>query len=108
MSNVTLNIGGRDYTVACDAGEETHIGELGQMIDAKLGTIPTGTPQNDARALLFAALLLADELYELQRSGTGHAKADPVPLPDDIAPPEQLDALAMRLEALVAALEVPA
>ena len=40
MSNVTLTIGGRDYTVACAAGEETHVVGLGRLIDGMLDTLP--------------------------------------------------------------------
>ncbi len=64
MSNVTLTIGGRHYTVACAAGEEAHIEKLGGAIDAKLQGTPGLSGQSEARTLLFAALLLADELHE--------------------------------------------
>jgi cell division protein ZapA len=99
MSNVTLTIGGRDYTVACGPGEETHIEQLGRTIDAKLSMLPNLAGQSEARTLLFAALLLADEMHEL-RAGTpaavesGKAKAA-----------EALEALALRLESLAERLE---
>jgi cell division protein ZapA len=98
MSNVTLTIGGRHYTVACAAGEETHIERLGHAIDGKLQGMPNLAGQSEARTLLFAALLLADELHEA-RSG-GSAAVDR-PAPDA----EALEALAERLEGLAARLE---
>ena len=64
MSNVTLSIGGRDYTVACAVGEEAHVAGLGRLIDAKLATMDAAAGQAESRSLLFAALLLADELHE--------------------------------------------
>jgi cell division protein ZapA len=64
MSNVSLSVGGRDYVVACAPGEEEHIADLGQMIDDKLATLPLSATQGETRALLFAALLLADDLHE--------------------------------------------
>ena len=64
MSNITLTIGGRDYAVACDPGEEAQVAKLGAMIDAKLTAMGTAG-QNETRSLLFAALLLADEVYEV-------------------------------------------
>lgn len=97
MSNVTLTIGGRHYTVACAAGEEAHIERLGRSIDAKLQGMPNLAGQAEARTLLFAALLLADELHEA-RGGS----APPAPSP---AVAESLDALASRLEELAARLE---
>jgi len=63
MSNVQLVIGGRSFTVACAAGEEKHVADLGRMIDAKV--IESGAiAQNETRMLLFAALMLADEVHE--------------------------------------------
>ncbi len=64
MSDVTLSVGGRNYTVACADGQEDHVRYLAGVIDSKLGSMgPTKTAQ-DAKNLLFAALMLADELEE--------------------------------------------
>jgi cell division protein ZapA len=65
MSNVNLAIGGRTFTVACAQGEEAHVTEMGAMIDAKI--VASGAiSQNETRMLLFAALMLADELHEVR------------------------------------------
>lgn len=98
MSNVTLEIAGRKFTVACAEGEEPHIEKLGRIIDRKIGDMPALATQSEARCLLYAALLLADENFELQQSG-GSA---PEPQPD-IAEP--LEALAERLESIASQLE---
>jgi len=100
MSNVTLSIGGRAYTVACADGEEAHVAGLGKMIDAKIAAMDATASQHESRALLFAALLLADEVHE--------AKADlpaaqSAPAPGDLAP--QLARIAERLENLADRLE---
>ena len=97
MSNVTLNIGGKHYTVACAEGEEAHIEGLGRTIDSKLANMPNLSGQSDARTLLFAALLLADELTEL-RGGA-------VPAGDGGESAEALESLAERLEDLAERLE---
>ena len=99
MSNVTLTIGGRFYTVACAEGEEAHIEALGRTIDSKLHDLPNLGGQSEARTLLFAALLLADELHEL-RAGGGSALAQPDP-----RAAEALESLAERLESLAGHLE---
>lgn len=63
MSEVALHIGGRTYRVACAAGEEERVTRLGATIADKLASI--GNPSGpDAQNLLFAALLLADEVHE--------------------------------------------
>jgi cell division protein ZapA len=77
MSNVTLSIGGRSFTVATAEGEEAHIIGLGQMIDAKLSAMGEQAALSESRMLLFAALLLADELHEAQaNAGNGAATLD--------------------------------
>ena len=100
MSNVTLSIGGRFYTVACAEGEEAHIERLGQTIDGKLTGMPNLSGQSEARTLLFAALLLADELHEL-RSGKAQAEEGP----ESAEAAEALERLAETLEGLAERLE---
>jgi len=68
MSEVRLLVGGREYTVGCAAGEEAHITRLGEMVDAKLQQLGGNLTARDAQNLLFAALLLADELDEQRRT----------------------------------------
>ncbi len=92
MSNVTIGIAGRRYTIACAAGEEGHIEMLGRSIDAKLAALPNLAGQSEARLLLYAALLLADEAYEAARPGDGQVA-------------ESLEAMAERLESLAGRLE---
>jgi len=99
MSNVTLEIAGRKFTVACDEGEEAHIGMLGRLIDEKVAEMPSIASQSEARALLYAALLLADENYELRQGGPAPA-AGPDP---EIA--DALEALAGHLESVASRLE---
>lgn len=92
MSNVTLPIAGRDYTVACSPGEEAHIAMLGRMIDSKLSALPNVAGQSEVQRFLFAALLLADELHEWQTEPRADAA-------------DRLEALADRLEGLAVELE---
>jgi len=95
MSDVTLTIGGRQYAVACAAGEEAHVARLGRMIDSKLAEMPGGQSLGETRSLLFAALLLADRIHDLEEA---QAKAPQVP-------GEHMAALASRLEHLATMFE---
>ena len=63
MSEVALSIGGRTYRVACGPGEEERVSRLGAAINDKLSSMGN-LSGNDAQNLLFAALLLADEVHE--------------------------------------------
>lgn len=99
--NVTLAIAGRNYTIACGPGEEEHIAGLGASIDAKLKTLDSLTGQSPERILLYAALLLADELHEA-KAGTAPAEAAAE------AQAEALENLADRMEAFAMQLETGA
>ena len=102
MSNVTLSIGGRSYTVACAEGEERHVLGLGALIDGKLAAMGDMSGQAETRMLLFASLLLADELHEANnaRAAAPPGPASPAPAPAQIAP-----AMALRLDELATTLE---
>ncbi len=112
MSNVNLTIGGRVFTVAATDGEESHITMLGRMIDERAGRVSAGPGQSESRMLLFAALVLADELHD------AHRNAAPPPLDPPVVEAEEagrtaaevaarIEALAARVEKLAAHLEEP-
>ena len=103
MSDVELTIGGREFKVACAPGEEGHVTELGRLIDAKIDNMNMAG-QSEGRMLLFAALLLADELHELKHRGGGQTPA-PASVPDDGLLASRLDAVAAALEKCAAHLE---
>ena len=104
MSNVTLTIGGRPYTVSAADGEEAHIEMLGRMVAERAARGGGGPGQSEPRMLLFAALMLADELHELHRQmpPPQDAAVQPVeaePAAEVIA---RIETLAARVEALAA------
>jgi cell division protein ZapA len=102
MSNVTLDIAGRKFTVACGPGEEPHIEMLGRIISDKIEGMPGLSTQSEARCLLYASLLLADEVHELRK---GEAPPPAALDPADDETVERLEALAESLERLAAALD---
>ncbi len=100
MSEVTLRVGGRSYTVSCADGEEAHVRHLAAIVDGKLTALGGNLAPGDAKNLLFAALILADEVDEARRS---EAPAPATPLEDSAL--RAMEALAERLEALAQTLE---
>ena len=98
MSNVTVTLAGRKYTIHCGEGEEPHVTMLAQKIDSRLSRLENLAGQSAERTLLYGALLLADENYELEKRGAS-SQGD---LPDIAGP---LENLAERLESLATALE---
>jgi cell division protein ZapA len=108
VSNVTLTIGGRPYTVSAPNGEESHIEMLGRMVAERAGR-GSGPGVSETRMLLFAALMLADELHELHRQMPAPGEEPPA----EAAPPAaeviaRIETLAERVEKLAARLEEPA
>ena len=100
MAEVTLAIGWREYGVACRDGGEDHLRSLARRVDAKVeearGAVGTAS---EVRQLLFAALLLADDLAEGVNAAPG------VPPAHDPAMIQALSALAARVESMADALE---
>ena len=99
MSEIDVFIAGRAYKVACRDGEEDSLRKAASLVDAKsrealagLGTL------SEARQLLFASLLLADDLVD-------EGRGPPPPLPVDPAIAERAERIADRLESLASTLE---
>ena len=65
MPLVNVMVNNRAYTIACDEGEEDHLKELAAHVDAKTREVLSSVGQvGDSRAILMAALLIADEHHE--------------------------------------------
>ena len=99
MGSVTVEIGGRSYPLSCRDGDEpqlaalaTGIAEKAEKLTAQLGQM------SEARLLLMAALMIADELHEARKGNFGSARAA-------ITPDPRLAALVERAEALAASLQ---
>lgn len=101
MAEVDITIAGRHYRVACRDGEEQNLLRAAEMVDAKSREALAGLGAlSESRQLLFASLLLADQLIE--KKGV----QAPLPtMPPDPQVVRRVDALAERLERLAGHLE---
>ena len=108
MSDVTLKVAGRNYTVACADGDEDRVRLLAGMIAERLERIGAtlNTPM-EAHNLLIASLILADELDEANNAMATRSATAPAPPPVDTGPDLTIDLeeLAQRLENAADALE---
>ena len=103
MATIEVEIASRRYAVACRDGEEEHLREMAAVVDRKakeaaeaLGSLP------EARQLLFASLLLADEMKERAEG------KEPPPPPEPAYDPgvaAALEQLAERMERLAERVE---
>ncbi len=63
MAQVTVLVNGRNYTLACEDGEEEHLSALANLIDTRVAELGRSVGQvGDARLMLMASLVVADEL----------------------------------------------
>ena len=111
MPEIEINVGGRSFEVACQAGEEHYLEAAAQILDGEarvlsdqIGRLP------EARMLLMAGLMLADKsagledrIAELQREvdelrAAGPQRIEVPVVPDAVT--ETLAELAARAEAL--------
>ena len=115
MPEIDISIGGRNFNVSCQEGEEAFLRSAAAMLDAEaqplieqMGRLP------EARMLLMAALMLADktaayedEIRQLKaRLEFGQAEPKTVEIP--VIPPqipETFAEIAARAEALAARIE---
>src|SRR3546814_17397962 len=81
MSEIELRVGGKTYLMACGPGEEARLLQLGGMVDAKLQAMRGNLSALDSQNLLFAALLLADELDEARSGKIRSGISDDTPAP---------------------------
>ncbi len=107
MASVEVEIAARKYSVACRDGEEEHLRSVAALVDSKARDAASALGSlSEARQLLFASLLLADELKE-QRSGQVPAAPTAAAAAAEIDPAlaDALERLAGRIESLAEQLE---
>ena len=104
MAELDIDIAGRRYRVACRDGEEDNLRAAAGIVDAKSREALAGMGAlSEARQLLFAALLIADQLIE--KKGV---QAPSPSMPPDPQVVRRVDVLAERLERLANSLETAA
>lgn len=119
MPELTIHIGGRDFEVSCQAGEESYLQSAAAMLDEEaqvlsdqIGRMPEG------RMLLMAGLMLADKTAAHEdrikaiEAELEALRAQPRPEPERIEVPvvpesvtDTLAELAARAEAIAAEIE---
>jgi cell division protein ZapA len=69
MAHVTVTIGGRNYRLACNEGEEPHLESLARELDVKIDEMRVSFGEiGDQRLVVMAALTIVDELTEARRT----------------------------------------
>ena len=68
MAQLTIRINGYAYTVGCDDGQEPHLLAMAELVEQRINSIKAlGGQSGEARLLVLASLLMADELHDTNR-----------------------------------------
>jgi cell division protein ZapA len=105
MAQVTLRINGYAYTIGCKDGEEKHLEAMGAEVGRRIDVVRASAgPSGESRMLVMAALLMADDIFELrnrlQEGDAGDVKADPRLV-------RKIEKIAKRAEEIVDGLDDP-
>ena len=65
MAQVEIRINGRDYRIACEDGQESHLSNLAKYLDGKVTELVEEVGQiGDTSLMVMAGLLITDELSD--------------------------------------------
>lgn len=99
MAQVVLKINGFPYTLGCPDGQEENLQALGAELDKRVTSIKAQVGNlGEARLLVMAGIMLADELSDLRRDGAPAPAVAAKPAGDEAAAADALIGLARRLE----------
>ena len=100
MGQVTVTVNGRAYQIACEDGKERHVEQLAAYVEAHVSELAKDVGQvGEARLLMMASLLIADDL-KAAHNGAGRHAGD-----EEAAAALVLERCAERLQAIAAHLE---
>jgi cell division protein ZapA len=72
MAQVTVNIDGKAYRMACEEGQEAHLTELAEKFDRYVSHLKSQFGEiGDLRLTVMAGILVMDELHEVRRKLEG-------------------------------------
>lgn len=68
MKTITAYVYGKEYTLACDDGQEAHLNHLIAQVNARAERLERAVGKlPEAMMLLYTALMTADELHDISR-----------------------------------------
>ena len=104
MAQVEIKINGRDYRIACEDGQESHLSNLAKYLDGKVGELVDEVGQiGDTSLMVMAGLLVTDELTDIR--GELEATRNQAARDTQSAIDDTEDKIASQIEALAARIE---
>ena len=106
MGEVVVKINGRDFPLACADGQEPRTRRLAQYVDGKIAEFSKNLGQiGEARLLLLAALVIADELSDAGEALQQERNRPPLAETAPEAVVSGIREIAERIESIAARLE---
>lgn len=110
MAEVSVSINNKQYTIACDEGQEQRVVDLAAHVDGRLQEIAAmGAGVTDAHLLVLNSIMMADELMDARDNA---ANANQAPLDglqitkeDEAAITSAIDQMAERINAIAGNLQ---
>lgn len=115
MSTLRIMLAGRDYEIACEDGQESHLKSLARNLDARMRGIAESIGKgSESQLFMLAALMLTDELhdrsqeleqarYDIHHSSQSFEKNKQIELENAVA--STIHHIADRIEAIAGELE---
>lgn len=119
MSQVTVTIDAKQFRLACEDGQESHLESLAAHIDERIRMMRESFGEiGDLRLTMMAALMVCDEFFEERRKGEAfrqsveqdrlaRSQASETGSQRDVAVAGAIDTLTQRIERITRMLTAP-
>jgi cell division protein ZapA len=99
-AKVDIQLLGRGYAVACEAGEEKRLETLAGYVDSKLRTLAGSlSSATQERLFMLTCLMLADEVFDLKSAKAGVDDASEMQLAETVeALAERINRISQKLQ----------
>jgi cell division protein ZapA len=110
MAEVSITIANKQYSIACDDGQEQRVRDLADFIDGRVREIASmGAGTNDMHLLVLNSIMMADELFDARDAAANSNRAPldglQVTREDEAAITDAIDQMAERINAMAAKLQ---
>src|SRR5579884_329915 len=107
MGEIVVNVNGRPFQLSCDDGQESRIRQLAQYVDSKVGELMRNAGQaGEARLLLMAAIVIADELSDAHEAAARRSVTPRVAPTPAVGPAVSgIHSITARIESIAARFE---
>jgi len=105
MAEVNISIANKQYSIACDDGQEQRVVDLAAFVDGRVKEIAAmGAGTNDSHMLVLNSIMMADELMDAQSNNANNNQAGldglSITQEDETAITNAIDQMADRINAI--------